>query len=651
MINTVYAPNSANYPRLGTDKLFSDPDIVCRFEGLIDDTAKYITAFQLTDPVHWTRFVDQFRLHSDSENRGWKGEYWGKMMRGAAFVYGLTRDENLYAAMTDTVRDILTAEDELGRISSYTPEKEFDGWDIWSRKYVLLGMQYFMEVCADAQLCEKMTASMCRQVDYMISKLGREEDGKKPITSASRHWLGLNSSSVLEPIVRLYNITGENRYLDFAKYIVDEGGTSKGNTFELAYEDKIPPYQYPAVKAYEMMSCFEGLLEYYRATGITKYRDTVMKFANRVLETDVTVIGSAGCTHELFDHSAVRQHDPALAAGIMQETCVTVTLMKLCYQLLCLTGNPKYADCFERSLYNAYLGSVNTEKNIDEKVIKNKFPSAVLEPLPFDSYSALTIGTRGKQIGGLQLMPDDHYYGCCACIGAAGIGMLSRAAVMLTEDGAAVNLYIPGYIATKTPDGKKLGIAVKTNYPADGNICLTAELSADEEFTLMLRVPEWSADTHISVNGEKIAVTAGYTAIRRIWKNGDTVELCLDMRTRIVRPIPGLTDMIKTRSELEEVHESLEARYQIAMERGPLVLARDARLGGDVTEAVDIDFDENGFVAAVPSDSTSIDKQIEFAIPTKDGKSFSVIDYASAGKTWDARSMYGCWLPTVKAMY
>jgi len=649
--DNLYLHNPVNAKRVCTDTLFSDPDTVCKFEGLIDRTMRFITDFQLTDPVHWARFVNQFRVHSDSKNLGWKGEYWGKMMRGAAFVYSCTRDEKLYKALYETVSDMLSAEDELGRISSFTVETEFDGWDIWARKYVLLGMQYFMEICDDEALRERITASMCRQVDYMISKLGRADEGKKPITSASRHWYGLNSSSVLEPIVRLYDITGESKYLDFAKYIVDEGGTSNGNTFELAYEDETPPYRYPAVKAYEMMSCFEGLLEYYRATGIEKYRDTVIKFASRVIETDVTVIGSSGCTHELFDHSAARQHDPAFAVGIMQETCVTVTLMKLCYQLLALTGDPKYADCFERSLYNAYLGAVNTEKNIDEAVIKKEFPGAVLEPLPFDSYSALTIGTRGRQIGGLQLMPDDHYYGCCACIGAAGIGMISKTAVMLTKDGAAINLYIPGHIVTKTPDGKKLGISVETNYPADGKVCLIAELSSDEEFTLMLRVPKWSTETHIAVNGEKISASVGYTSIRRIWKNGDSVELIFDMRARIQRPIPNLTDTVKTHGKLEEVHESPEARYQIAMERGPLVLARDARLGGDVCEAVDIDYDKDGYVKLAPSDSADFDKMIEFAVPTKDGGSFKVIDYASAGKTWDERSKYGCWLPTVNPMY
>jgi len=74
-------------------------------------------------------------------------------------------------------------------------------------------------------------------------------------------------------------------------------------------------------------------------------------------------------------------------------------------------------------------------------------------------------------------------------------------------------------------------------------------------------------------------------------------------------------------------------------------------MGFDVCEAVDIDYDKDGYVKLAPSDSADFDKMIEFAVPTKDGGSFKVIDYASAGKTWDERSKYGCRLPTVKAMY
>ena len=69
--------------------------------------------------------------------------------------------------------------------------------------------------------------------------------------------------------------------------------------------------------------------------------------------------------------------------------------------------------------------------------------------LPFDSYSPLTAGTRGNGIGGLKLMSDNHYYGCCACIGAAGLGLVPKMALLKTEKGFAMNLYIDGNMETE----------------------------------------------------------------------------------------------------------------------------------------------------------------------------------------------------------
>ena len=125
-----------------------------------------------------------------------------------------------------------------------------------------------------------------RHADYMISKLGREEDGKLVIAACTNNWDGLNSCSILEPYMLLYNITGEQRYLDFAEYIISFGGTLHANLFDLAYEDKTPIFQYHVTKAYEMISCFEGLAEYVKVTGNEYYREAVIRFGRRVLREE-----------------------------------------------------------------------------------------------------------------------------------------------------------------------------------------------------------------------------------------------------------------------------------------------------------------------------------------------------------------------------
>ena len=96
-----------------------------KFNGIIDQSVQFIEEFQLLRVDLWKRFVQQFKEDADFEG-GWRGEYWGKMMRGACFVYSYSQNPQLYQVLTDTIKDILTAQDELGRISSYGIEHEFD---------------------------------------------------------------------------------------------------------------------------------------------------------------------------------------------------------------------------------------------------------------------------------------------------------------------------------------------------------------------------------------------------------------------------------------------------------------------------------------------------------------------------------------------
>ncbi|MBQ5772747.1 MAG: glycoside hydrolase family 127 protein [Clostridia bacterium] len=652
----LYAQNPVNQPRIQTDAFFSDYENECHYTGFLDKAFRYIRDFRLADPVLWRRFVQQFREDADFDG-GWRGEYWGKMMRGASMVWAYTRDEELYNVLVQTVRDMIASANEEGRISSYPLNMEFDAWDLWSRKYVMLGMQYFIEVCPDEALKTEMIASMRRQADYIIARIGSSKEGKKPIVKATRHWRGLNSSSILEPIVRLYSLTGEQSYLDFATYIVGTGATDVINIFELAYENDAAPYQYPVTKAYEMTSCFEGLLEYYRITGEEKYRTAVINFANQILATDFTVIGSCGCTHELFDHSSVRQANTN-NHPVMQETCVTVTLMKFFLQVHLLTGDSKLMDAFEVALYNAYLGSINTEKVI-EPTLAVDYPDLHLEPLPFDSYSPLTAGTRGQKIGGFRPMSDNHYYGCCACIGAAGIGLVPRAQLLATKTGFAMNLYLAGSVKTVTPEGQTLLLCTETDYPKAGSIRITFELERPECFELKLRIPAWSIGTGLQINGEAdLEIADGYAVLSREWKTGDVITLSLDMRTRAIRPLPyvrellvnkviwGINTMIPLISK-----EDPTAPYHVALLRGPVTLAQENRLGYSVDDPVEIAVDENGYVDAVLADSPKAPYEtiLEVTVPLTDGTRMTLTDYSSAGKLWTEESKMAAWILTKNA--
>ena len=622
----------------------------CKFHGVINRSIQYIEEFQLLRIDLWKRFVQQFKEDADYD-AGWRGEYWGKMMRGACFVYAYSEDETLYQVLKDSVVDMLSTQDEYGRISSYGIEHEFDGWDIWGRKYVLLGMQYFLEICKDTALSDRIIKSMCRQVDYIMRKIGDPAKGKLLITKATRHWRGLNSSSLLEPVIRLYNLTKEDKYLDFASYIVDCGGTDVVNIYDLAYEDKLYPYQYPVTKAYEMTSCFEGLLEYYRVTGIEKYKTSIVNYANKILESDFTIIGCCGCTHELFDHSTVRQANTNNDM-IMQETCVTVTMMKFLYQMTLLTGEAKYVDAFEISLYNAYLGSINTDKVIEQTILK-KHPDWSIEPLPFDSYSPLTAGTRGNGIGGLKVMSDNHYYGCCACIGSAGLGLVPKMVMLASTRGFVINLYLDGIVQMVTSSGNHLIFRMETTYPVSGRIKITIDMEESERFELLIRIPAWSIQTEMTVNGEAVEAENGYTKIERNWQTGDVVELQLDMRTKAIYPVSyghqvlmnkvvwGANYMVPTYDE-----EDPTAKNHMALRRGPVILAQENRLGYSVDEPVDISINKDGYVdVAFPEKKIApYENILELVVPLMDGTGMHVTDYASAGKLWTEESKMAAWM-------
>ena len=594
-----------------------------KLEGTLAEAVRFIERNQICDVGLWRKCVEIFRRHGDGDSTWkvtWRSEYWGKMMRGASMVVKYTGDEGMYEILESAVRDMLTAEDEHGRISGYSTETEFTRWDLWGRKYVMLGMMYFMEISRDEELNRAMVASMRRQADYILDHVGPD---KLDIRTCSKHWEGMNSCSILEPMVRLYRLTGEKRYLEFAEYIISTGFIQSANLVELAFADEVSPHDYPVVKAYEMMSCFEGLLQYYYVTGNERYKTALVNFGRRIMEGELSVIGCSGCTHELFDHTAVRQTQTDYE-GIVQETCVTVTWMKFAMAMLELSGDVAYADRIEQSYYNAYTGAFN----IHRVPVRYKNEKGFPQVLPFDSYSPLVSDTRGRQVGGYNQFDDESFYGCCACIGAAGAGLIPQVALMRSQKGFVLNHYEKGSIQAQTPTGQEMTVTVDTAYPYDGRIALTLALPEREQFEITLRVPAWCEGATLTVSGEKKAVDAGYVTVCETWNNGDTVVLELPMRVRRVLPPKGA------------VNEDVFAAYQY----GPLVLAADKRIT-DPDAVLDVCCDEAGYADSKAACCPEIpEAHLCLEVPVVGKKTVRLIDYASAGKTWTEESRCGAWL-------
>ncbi len=590
------------------------------YSGLWQQVTDTVVTRQLKDRQLWADFVNQFRSNVDGEGGGWRGEFWGKLMMGACLTYEQTADAELYGILETTVKDILTTQSADGRISSYgrleNDEPEFCYWDMWCRKYVIMGMEYFYGICKDETLKQTLVNSMLAQLDYIMKYVG-DGDDKLNINETGSSFAGLASSSMLEGIVKLYEISGEKRVLDFAKHIIDNGGCGNHDLIDAAVKNTSLPYTWGAPKAYELTSLFDGVLDYYMATGEERYRTAGLNYAYAIMNSEITVTGGGGYNSEEFNYSAREQANPTNSKANL-ETCVTTSLIRIFYKAYMLTGDLAFIDTMEKTLYNQLIGAVDTEGNFDHA---------------FTSYFNLVFATKIRASGGgMQLA--ERPYGCCIAYGAAGTGMIHKAAQTATDTGFNVNFYLNGKVTATSPSGGAVSLATQTNYPNSGTVKITIGTDAPQTFDVNLRIPSWSERTAVSVNGKSISgATAGkYFTLAREWKNGDSVAVTFDMQATLFYGSADCSDP--------------DAQYNVAVLRGPIALARDKRLDGDIFQTVDIPTDENGRVNLVPSNTAGFDNICEFALTLKDGKVIHLVDYASAGKTYDERSFMTVFMPT-----
>ena len=394
------------------------------------------------------------------------------------------------------------------------------------------------------------------------------------------------------------------------------------NLIDICLHKSAYPYQFKHTKAYEMMSCFEGLLALYQVTGNGDYRKAAVNFADMVAETDITIIGCAGCTHELFDHSAVKQTE--YSDVVMQETCVTVTWMKLNYRLLLLTGESRFADRIERSALNAMAGAVNSECQTMHRtkamVYTNGEPESVQhESFPFDSYSPLFNNRRGEKVGGFKRMQNGRSYGCCACIGSAGTALTEIFGVLKGNDGLYINLYNTCTVRTAI-GGQPVHIKISADLYKNGHIRI--KLDGGATFTLKLRMPAWSTAFRVKLDGADQNGTTenGYFLLSHTWEQS-TIDVYVDDGLKIHR---------------------LNGKF--AFTKGPFVLAADKRLEPDLARPRRLKTQKNG-LKAKKIVNTAFRSNIALEIPLAEGK-LSVCDYAEAGKNYDEEnSGVSVWFP------
>ena len=147
---------------------------VAKYCSYVQKALDFTYKTQLLDADLWKKFVELFRGEDDTtlNKGGWRIEYWGKMMRGGAMCCMYSGDDELYKALEDTVRDLLTTQDQYGRFTTYAIDKELQSWDMWGRKYVITGCLHFLQICRDEKLYKEVLDAVIRHADYITDRVG-----------------------------------------------------------------------------------------------------------------------------------------------------------------------------------------------------------------------------------------------------------------------------------------------------------------------------------------------------------------------------------------------------------------------------------------------------------------------------------------------
>ena len=568
-------------------------------------------------------------LEKTETKRWWQTEFWGKWMHSAAPYAVYSGSEALKASMDRGIDRMLSSQEAGGYIGNYPDELRCgEGWDVWGMKYTMMGLMHYYDY-ASRRPTDRSAAALaaCKKLcDYVIAEIGPNGKRGRELWQTG-NWSGYASSSILEPVMWLYKRTKEQKYLDFATYIV-KGMTEpkKGpRLLDLALKgvsvaDRNDPdfkadaewayvCKYGRSKAYEMMSCYQGLLEYYEVTGRKELFDAAVKTADDIVKEEINLAGGCACSEAWF-HGARKQHLPYLR---LQETCVTTTWMRFCEKLLEMTDDPKWADQLERTFYNAYLGAMKPD---------------------------------GSEFAGYTPLSGDRYHGqhhcymhtdCCTANGPRGFLCFLKELFSTRGDKATFNFYASALVKGELSGGRKVAFDMYSLYPRTDYARIVSHTEGVGVVPLRLRIPAWSAKTTVKLNGKALEGVAagGYFTVEREWKLGDIVEVQFDM------PV------------VAHVQE-----HSVAFTRGPVLLARDSRFAdGDLAEpyrhgvkdgaempgfaAVRVPTDDMwmAFSATVPIGSHHANP--EGAIPS----TVFFCDYASAGSEWRRCNYYRTWFP------
>ncbi len=365
-------------------------------------------------------------------------------------------------------------------------------------------------------------------------------------------------------LARLYVLTGEKKYLDEAKFLLDyRGKTEHKDVYSQSDKPVVDQTEAwgHAVRAGYM---YAGMADVAALLGDSTYIKAIDTIYENIVSKKYYLTGGVGARHggEAF---GADYELPNLTA--YNETCAAISMVYLFERMFLLHGEAKYIDCLERTLYNGVISGMSIDGG------KFFYPN----PLSSDGrYRFNADGTMTRQ----------PWFGCACCPSnlCRFIPSMPGYVYGVRDNNLYVNLFAAN-TATIQIGGKNVTLEETTQYPWDGDISIKVLQNKAKAFNMMIRIPGWvqnkavPSDLYsysddifstydITVNGERVdsELENGYFVINRNWKKGDIICIHFDMPVRTVVASPRVTD----------------DRGRVAVERGPLVYCTEWADNGDI---------------------------------------------------------------------
>lgn len=433
-----------------------------------------------------------------------------KALEGMAYSLQNNPDPVLEAKCDEWIAKFAAAQEEDGYINTYYTLTGLDKrWTVMDKHEMYCAGHMIEAGVAYYNVTGKRTLlDVCiRMADHMMSLFG---PGK-------RDWVPGHEEIELA-LVKLYQATGEKKYLDFSEWLIDERGkglgANEGKPWNAEYHQDDKPVREMtdiAGHAVRAMYLYCGMADVAAYTGDQGYIDALGRLWDDVVLKNMYVTGGIGQSahNEGFteDYSL-----PNLTAYC--ETCASVGMVLWNWRMNQFTGDGKYVDVMERSMYNGALAGISLD------------------------------GDRFFYVNPLESLGNHHrqaWYGCACCPSqiCRFLPSIGNYIYGVSDDAIWVNLYI-GDKADVRFGGKNLTLTQETRYPWEGAVKLTVGTRSAVKADMRLRIPGWCKSYVIKVNGAEVnpEIESGYAVLPGRWKDGDVIELDMDMPVELVAADP-----------------------------------------------------------------------------------------------------------------